>query len=62
MAEAAQSTPTLIERPVSIARLHGQACFFCGAVHKPMRPAGSVQLRDSDRVWPIVSCGCREGK
>ncbi|MET7715497.1 hypothetical protein [Streptomyces sp. NPDC005407] len=60
MAEAAPSAPTLIERPVSIARLHGQACFFCGAVHKAMRAAGSVQLRGSGRVWPIVTCGCRE--
>jgi hypothetical protein len=62
MPEAAHSAPTLIERPISIARLHAKACFDCGSVHKPMRPAGSVQLRGSDRVWPIVTCGCREGK
>ncbi|MEW2250375.1 hypothetical protein AB0907_23900 [Streptomyces sp. NPDC006975] len=54
-----QLAPTVIDGRVSIARLHGEACFDCGAVNKTLRAAGHVVLRDSSRVWQIVTCGCR---
>ncbi|MFG2425049.1 hypothetical protein ACGFWD_39310 [Streptomyces sp. NPDC048448] len=44
---------------MSIARLHAEACFYCGAVTKTLHSAGHVTLARQDRVWPIVTCGCR---
>ncbi|MGW1840239.1 hypothetical protein [Streptomyces sp. NPDC002067] len=43
---------------VSIARLHGEACFWCGAAHTPLTPAGSVStpVREGLRIWYIVAC------
>lgn len=58
MLEAHLLAPTVIDKSVSIARLHGEACFDCGAVSKTLRAAGRVVLRGSARVWPIVTCGC----
>lgn len=52
-------SPVRISGPVSIARLHGRACFDCGAVAKDLTPAGSVRLPGSKRAWPIVTCGCQ---
>jgi hypothetical protein len=52
-------TPPVLVGGVSIARLHGEACFDCGAVNKTLRAAGSVVVRDGGRVWQIVTCGCR---
>ena len=42
----------------SIARLHGEACFYCGAVHTELYPAGSVStpVPGGVRVWQIVAC------
>lgn len=51
-------TLTLVGR-VSIARLHGRACFDCGAVQRKLTPVARVRLPDSARVWTIVACGCR---
>lgn len=48
----------LIEGQVSIARLHGEACWHCGAVIRKFIPAGDVVLPGQTRRWPIVSCGC----
>lgn len=59
MSDAASPQPALIEGPVSIARLHAEACFYCGAVTKTLHSAGHVTLARQDRVWPIVTCGCR---
>ena len=51
--------PILIEDGVSIARLHGEACFDCGAVTKKLLMAGHGTLRGNSRVWQIMTCGCR---
>lgn len=51
--------PTLVAGQVSIARLHGEACFHCGAVSSTLTPAGDIIHIGSDQVWPIVSCGCK---
>lgn len=50
--------PVLVEGRVSIARLHGEACWHCGAVTRCFAPAGFVVLPGQTRQWPIVSCGC----
>lgn len=59
MPDALPLTPTVIDGRVSIARLHGEACFDCGAVAKNLRVAGHIVVRGSTRVWEIVTCGCR---
>jgi hypothetical protein len=59
MPDALPLGPIVVNKGVSIARLHGEACFGCGAVSKTLRAAGHVKLRGSDRVWQIVTCGCR---
>ncbi|MEU5322263.1 hypothetical protein AB0G67_36765 [Streptomyces sp. NPDC021056] len=58
MPDAHSAAPTVIDGQVSIARLHGEACFDCGAVAKALRAAGHITLRGSTRVWPVVTCGC----
>lgn len=50
---------TVIDECVSIARLHGEACFDCGAVNRTLRATGHVVVRGSTRVWKIRTCGCR---
>jgi hypothetical protein len=43
---------------VSIARLHGEACWHCGAVTRSLAAAGEIVLADGpDREWPVVTCG-----
>jgi hypothetical protein len=59
MPDALPLAPTVIEGRVSIVRLHGEACFDCGAVNKALRESGQVVVRGSSRVWRIVTCGCR---
>lgn len=43
---------------VSIARLHGIACWHCGAVNASLAPLGTVTTRGADgvRTWPVVGC------
>jgi hypothetical protein len=43
---------------VSPARLHGEACWICGAVTKGLATAGSVYTTaDGEiRIWPVVAC------
>jgi hypothetical protein len=59
MPEALPLTPTVVDGHVSIVRLHGEACFHCGAVNKALCTAGHVVVRGDTRVWQIVTCGCR---
>lgn len=59
MSTAPLPPPAVIDPAVSIARLHGEACFDCGAVVKDLRAAGAVVLCGSTHVWQIVTCGCR---
>ncbi|MGC0331346.1 small ligand-binding sensory domain FIST [Streptomyces sp. SAI-170] len=59
MPDALSPDPVLIDGPVSMVRLHGEACLFCGAVNKTLRAAGHVVVRGSTRVWQVVTCGCR---
>lgn len=43
---------------VSIARLHGEACYICGAVNADLQPAGAVStvVDGGIRIWQIVAC------
>jgi len=50
--------PLPFEQPVSIVRLHGLACFYCGAVARTLHAAGHITLPGQDRCWPVVTCGC----
>lgn len=49
----------LVAGQVSIARLHGEACWHCGNVSPSLAPAGTIVHIGSDQEWPIVSCGCK---
>lgn len=52
--------PLQVAGPVSIARLHGRACWYCGAVAQRMTVVGRVQRAPSKKVWIVVSCGCHQ--
>lgn len=43
---------------VSIARLHGEACWHCGAVNTTLATDGAVTTTVDGglRVWQIVTC------
>ncbi|WNI16600.1 hypothetical protein [Actinacidiphila sp. ITFR-21] len=49
---------------VSAARLHGEACWFCGAVTRGLATAGSVYTRAAGevRIWPVVACKTDQGR
>ncbi|MFJ9417834.1 hypothetical protein ACIRPT_27295 [Streptomyces sp. NPDC101227] len=54
-----QSTaPPPADPNVSIARLHGEACYWCGSAHSTLTPAGSVTtpVGGGQRLWFIVAC------
>jgi hypothetical protein len=51
-----------VEQRVSIARLHGLACFYCGAVASDLFAAGHITLPGRERSWPIVTCGCEAAR
>ncbi len=58
MAGMTETAPP-VDPDTSIVRLHGEACFYCGAVHTDLYPAGSVStpVPGGVRVWQIVACG-----
>jgi hypothetical protein len=49
---------------VSPARLHGEACWWCGAVNTNLHPAGEVTtaVDDGHRVWQVMACGTHQGR
>ena len=61
MSDIDTAPPIRVDGPVSIARLHGRACWHCGAVAKDLEPAGTVRVAGSDHVWAVASCGCKTG-
>ncbi|MFJ6460258.1 hypothetical protein ACIQM0_04225 [Streptomyces sp. NPDC091387] len=58
MSESEAKPSTVINESISLARLHGEACFGCGSVASALYAAGTVTLAGRNRVWPIVTCGC----
>ncbi|MFJ8153994.1 hypothetical protein [Streptomyces sp. NPDC094468] len=59
MPDVPVQVPTIVGTHVSIVRLHGEACFDCGAVNKPLREAGHVVVLGRKRIWRVRTCGCR---
>jgi hypothetical protein len=53
-----ERVPPAAPADVSIARLHGEACWWCGAVQTTLRTVGEVStpVDGGHRVWPIVAC------
>ncbi|MEU6058038.1 hypothetical protein [Streptomyces sp. NPDC047097] len=47
---------TVLDGPVSLARLHGEACITCGATPPRLEPVGHVQIRGEERSWPVAAC------
>lgn len=47
-----------VSADVSIARLHGEACWHCGAVHTRLQPVGEVAttVPGGLRIWTVVGC------
>lgn len=54
-----ETVPIRVAGAVSIARLHGRACWHCGAVGRALLPAGLVQRMTGGRVWTVRTCGCK---
>lgn len=53
--------PTVSVDEVSIARLHGFACWDCGAVARELTPCGTVPVTENERVLTISRCAaCRQ--
>ncbi|MEV6013885.1 hypothetical protein AB0M29_45095, partial [Streptomyces sp. NPDC051976] len=48
----------------SIARLHGEACWWCGAVNPSLRPIGEVTtaVEGGRRVWTVVGCKAHQDR
>lgn len=46
------------EQAVSIVRLHGEACYFCGAALGRLFPVGTVEtlVEGAMWAWPVVAC------
>ncbi|MEU5973794.1 hypothetical protein [Streptomyces sp. NPDC047315] len=51
----------VIQGTVSLARLHGAACWHCGAASRPLKPAGIVRFEAEQREWQVRTCGCLPG-
>lgn len=54
----ARTAPPPPGADISIARLHGEACYWCGAVFSALYPAGTVTTCGDGwvREWPVVAC------
>ncbi|ARP69946.1 hypothetical protein LK07_09285 [Streptomyces pluripotens] len=59
MPDALPLAPLVVKERVSVVRLHGEACFYCGVVNKSLRAAGEVLVLGGTRVWQFVTCGCQ---
>lgn len=45
---------------VSIARLHGLACWDCGAVTRRLEPSARISDEGTGREWTVARCSsCR---
>ncbi len=57
-AMAPPEIPLVSGEDVSIARLHGEACWHCGAVTAALATVGSVATATDGgiRIWPVTAC------
>ena len=53
-------TPPPDAGDISIARLHGEACWHCGIVFAELVPIGDVTV--NGRTWPVVGCAAHRGR
>ncbi|WP_406337393.1 hypothetical protein [Streptomyces sp. NBC_00649] len=61
MSDTMAETVTVSVDKVSIARLHGFACWDCGAVTRRLEPCETVSVAGTGRVWTVFRCAeCRE--
>ncbi|MFD7102870.1 hypothetical protein [Streptomyces celluloflavus] len=64
--EIVVTTPAAPSAPpeFSAARLHGEACFWCGSALKALHPAGSVttSVAGGVREWSVVACEEHRGR
>ncbi|MFG3136163.1 hypothetical protein ACGFZA_08055 [Streptomyces sp. NPDC048211] len=56
------SSPAEANDQPNFARLHGEACWFCGAVNGPLTPAGEVTLDGDAQVWQVAACQAHQGR
>ncbi|GAB2800266.1 hypothetical protein GCM10027091_35080 [Streptomyces daliensis] len=64
MSKAASTAPDVAHQRISIARLHGEACIDCGAVHQRLFPAGTLRTMTERgaRVWSVVTCTLHQAR
>ena len=57
MADTTIAPPLVDASSVSIARLHGEACWHCGTVDA-LRPTGEVttEVEGGTRIWLVAAC------
>jgi hypothetical protein len=51
-----ESRVVVVDGPVSIARLHGEACVECGDSPKTLYAGGYLRVAGEERVWPVMAC------
>jgi len=56
MSETIAEAVTVSVDEVSIARLHGFACWDCGAVTRQLEPCETVSVAETDRMWTVFRC------
>ncbi|AJP00980.1 hypothetical protein TU94_05345 [Streptomyces cyaneogriseus subsp. noncyanogenus] len=61
MSDTRTHEPIRVIQRLSLARLHGHTCWYCGAVARALPLAGRVRRVVSVRVPLIVTFGCDEG-
>ncbi|MEV1020720.1 hypothetical protein [Streptomyces sp. NPDC050264] len=60
MSDTIEETPVVSVDEVSIARLHGLACWTCGAVSGELAPSRRIREATSGHIWTTALCaGCR---
>ncbi|GAA2502608.1 hypothetical protein [Streptomyces gobitricini] len=50
------SRVVVVNGPVSIKRLHSEACAECGVSPTTLYAAGYLRITDGERIWPVMVC------
>lgn len=59
MSSTIEETTVSCVEAASIARLHGLACWSCGAVSRTLASSREVRQADAARIWTVSLCaGC----
>lgn len=64
MTDAAPTIEAPPDPEISIVRLHGEACYWCGAALGELFPAGAVKtpVPGGEHVWLVVACVQHQGR